>query len=301
MVIGITGATGFIGQHLIARLRAGGHGCVAFSRKPGEPVEGCRETRVFAPDRPLDLTRLDAIVNLAGESIMGLWTADKRRRILESRVASTTRIVETLRDAAESPRVLVSASAIGIYGDRGDEVLTEGSEPGPGFLSDVCRQWEAAAGAAETAGVRVARVRIGFVLGRDGGALPLLRRIFGLGLGGRLGSGRQWMSLVHVEDVVGLIVFLLEDLLAGGAAAGGAFNAVSPEPVRNADFTRALSRALGRPAILPVPAFVLRGLMGEMSQLMLMSERVLPEKTLASGYSFEYPVLDEMLAQTCAK
>ena len=300
MTIGIIGASGFIGGHLIARLRQEGRECVAFSTRPDRPVPGCRETRTFAHDRPLDLTRLDAIVNLAGESIMGLWTSAKRRRILDSRLTSTHRLVQVLGANADTPRVLVNASAIGIYGDRGDEILTERSIPGSGFLADVSQQWEQAAFAAGAVGARVACVRIGFVLGCDGGALPLLRRIFGLGLGGRLGSGQQWMSLVHVADVAGLIVFLLDDLLRGGQSAGGAFNAVAPEPVRNADFTRALGQALNRPAILPAPAFALRTLLGEMSQLMLMSERVLPERTLELGYQHRYPTLAQMLAETCA-
>jgi uncharacterized protein (TIGR01777 family) len=300
MIIGITGATGFIGRHLIGRLRARGDECVAFSRAPQKPVPSCRETRIFAPERPLDLAGLDAIVHLAGENVMGLWTAAKRRRILESRVASTARIGQALGESPGTPRVLVNASAIGFYGDRGDEELPESSAAGTGFLSEVVQQWEAAACAAEESGVRVARVRIGFVLGRDGGALPLLCRIFGLGLGGKLGSGQQWMSLIHVEDVTGLIVFLLDDLMRGGPAAGGAFNAACPEPVRNADFTAALARTLGRPAILPAPAFVLRAVLGDMAQLLLMSERVIPEHTLEIGYKFRYPALTEMLAETCA-
>lgn len=297
MVVGITGASGFIGQHVIARLSARGDACVAFSRRPDSPVKGCKETRAFALDRPADMTGLDAIVNLAGESIMALWTADKRRRIIESRVKTTNHIVESLHGPAPGPRVLVNASAIGIYGNRGDETLSENSEPGTGFLAEVARQWESAAIAAEAAGMRVARVRIGFVLGPDGGALPLLRRVFRFGLGGRLGSGRQWMSLVHVDDVVGLMIFLLDCLLRGNPAAEGAFNAVCPEPVRNADFTRAMARAFRRPAILPAPAFALRALLGEMSQLMLMSERVIPERTLEAGYKFKYTGLHQMLSQ----
>jgi uncharacterized protein (TIGR01777 family) len=299
MIIGITGATGFIGRHLIARLRARGDECVAFSRRPERPVSGCRETRVFAPARPLDLSRLDGIVNLAGESIMGLWTPAKRRRIIESRVKTTARIVETMSKCSGKPPVLVSASAIGYYGDRGEEVLSERSEPGTGFLAEVAQDWEGAAIGGEAAGLRVARVRIGFVLGADGGALPLLRRVFKLGLGGKLGSGRQWMSLVHIEDVAGLMIFLLDDLLADGRTAGEAFNAVAPVPVTNAEFTQALAQALGRPAIVPVPAFMLRALLGEMSQLMLMSERVIPDRTCWAGYRFAYPHLAEMLAEVC--
>ena len=300
MVIGITGATGFIGRHVIARLRARGDECVAFSRRPEQPVHGCRETRIFAPDRPLDLTRLDAVVNLAGESIIGLWTQAKRSRILASRVATTERIVKTLIESPGAPVVLVNASAIGFYGDRREEILPESAAPGTGFISEVAQKWELATDAGTDMGLRVARVRIGFVLGRDGGALPMLRRIFRLGLGGKLGSGQQWMSLVHVDDVAGLFVFLLDDLLQdGGKASGGAFNAVAPQPVRNADFTRAVGQVLHRPAILPVPEIALRTLLGEMSQLMLMSERVVPERTLEIGYRFKYPMLDQMLGEAC--
>ncbi len=296
MVIGITGATGFIGRHLVACLAADGYACVAFSRRPERPVGGCRETRAFAAGQPLDLTGLDAMVHLAGESVMGWWTAAKRERILSSRVASTSRIVQAMgQSSTGSPRVLLNASAIGYYGDRGDEVLTESAAPGTGFLADVTQQWEAAARAGEDAGLRVARVRIGFVLGRDGGAWPLLRRIFRLALGGRLGSGRQWMSLVHVDDVTGMIAFLLRDLLHAGTAAGGVFNAVGPEPVRNADFTRVLAQALHRPVFLPAPEFALRPVLGQMAELLLMSERVVPEQALKLGYCFRYPTLEDML------
>ena len=300
MRIGITGASGFIGRHLIHGLRARGHECVAFSRSPEKPVAGCAETRILRESRRLDLSRLDGIVNLAGETIIGLWTEAKRQRILESRVKTTARIVETLTKLRAAndpamPRVLVSASAIGLYGDRGDDLLNEASAPGAGFLADVAAKWEAAARPAEAAGVRLALVRIGLVVGRDGGAFPALRVPFSLGLGGRLGFGTQWMSPVHVEDVAGLIIHLLEK-----DDARGPFNAVCPQPLRNEDFTRLTAQAFGRTAPLPMPAVVLRTLLGDLSHLLLDSERVVPEAAVRAGYAFQFPdtraILQDMTA-----
>ena len=294
MKVGITGATGFIARHLIPVLRSHGHIPVALTRSSGKPVAGCVETRTLPADTPPDVSGLDAVINLAGESIIGLWTAEKRRRILESRVGTTRRLVTALRETPAGPRVLLNASAVGIYGDRGDEPLTEEATEDTGFLADVCRDWEECAHEAEAPGMRVACVRIGFVIGRDGGAFPPVRRTFKLGLGGRLGDGRQWMPAVHVEDVAGLFVHLLET-----PGATGVFNAAGPHPVRNVDFTHATAHALHRPAILPAPAFVLRTVMGDLSQLLLNSARVLPERTLASGFSFRFPTLTEMLADAC--
>lgn len=299
MKIGITGASGFIGQTLVRHLNAGGHGCIAFSRSPNRPVAGCRETRAFRPGQPVDLWDLDAMVNLAGENIFGRLTKAKRGRILESRVGGTGRIVQAIRDSPveRGSFRLVNASATGFYGDRGDEVLEEGDAPGRGFLADVCRQWEdAALTVAAGSGVRVACLRIGFTLGRDGGPWPLLRRIFGLGLGGRLGDGQQWMSLGHVEDVAGLIVFLLEHEGDDPAETSGVFNAVCPQPVRNADFTAIVARALHRPAVLPVPAWALRVALGDLSRLMLDSQRVVPSRAQALGFEFRFPTLGAMLA-----
>lgn len=300
MKIGITGASGFIGRHLIRRLNGRSYDCVAFSRSSKRPVPGCVETRVSRPGQPFDLGGIDALVNLAGESILGRWTDGKKWRVRESRIRTTERLVEALGKTARPPRLLVSASAIGFYGDRGDETLDEGKTAGNGFLADVARDWEGAALGAERVGVRTALVRIGFVLGADGGAFPPLRRAYRLGLGGRIGSGQQWMSPIHVEDVAGLIVHLIEhEDGAGQPAARGPFNAVCPEPVRNVDFTRAVARAVKRPAVLPVPAFALRGLMGEMSHLLLDSIRVAPTRTRQSGYAFRFPTLAAMLADLC--
>ena len=294
MKVGITGATGFIARYLIPALVARGHFPVALTRSSGNPVAGCVETRPLPPDAPPDVTGLDAVINLAGESIIGLWTAAKRRRILASRDGTTRWLVAALRATPDGPRVLLNASAVGFYGDRADEPLTEQASAGTGFLAEVSQDWESRAQEAEGLGVRVARVRIGFVIGRDGGAFPPVRRTFRLGLGGRLGDGQQWMPAVHVEDVAGLFVHLLET-----PDAAGAFNAAGPHPVRNVDFTRATAHALHRPAILPAPGFLLRTVMGDLSQLLLNSARVLPERTLASGFQFRFPTLSEMLADAC--
>ena len=299
MKVGITGASGFLARHLIKGLHARGHDAVAFTRSPGKPVPGCVETRGLPADQGPDVRGLDAVVNFAGESLLGPWTQAKRQRILASRVGTTTRLAEAMGRLHDSPRVLISASGIGIYGDRGDEVLDESKGPGSGFLAEVATDWEAAARGAEKSGVRVLRLRIGFVVGADGGAFPLLKRVFGLGLGGPLGSGRQWMSPIHVADVAGLIVFLLEHESDGGPAAFGAFNAACPEPVRNADFTRALGQALHRPAILPAPAFVLRGILRDQARLLLDSQRAVPKWALALGYEFCFPTVAAMFADVC--
>ncbi len=289
MRVGITGASGFIGGHLVRHLGERGHEAVAFSRDPGRRVAGCPETRGLGASP--DLAGLDAVVNLAGESILGWWTAAKRERILASRVEGTGRLVHAIGQADGGPRVLLNASATGLYGDGGDAVRDEDAPPGSGFLADVARRWEEAAAPARAVGVRVVLARIGVVLGSDGGTWPALRGAFRLGLGGRLGDGQQWMSLVHVEDVAGLLGFLLEN-----ETASGPFNAVCPEPVRNVEFTRAVAAALRRPAFLPAPALVLRAALGDLSRLLLDSQRVVPTRTLAAGYAFRFPTLGATLA-----
>ena len=300
MKIGITGATGFIGRHLIQQLNERGKDCVALSRSSKRAAAGCVETRTLPLDGFPDLGGIDAVVNLAGESIIGRWTDGKKWRVRESRVRTTERLVEAMGKAARGPRLLVNASATGFYGERGDEALDEGKPAGSGFLADVSREWEGAALGAERFGVRTILTRFGLVVGANGGAFPPLRRAFGLGLGGRLGSGRQWMSLIHVEDVAGLIVYLLEhEDDSGQRALRGAFNAVCPAPVRNADFTRAVAKTLGRPAVLPVPAFVLRAALGEMSHLLLDSIRAVPTRALQNGYAFRFPTLLAILDDVC--
>ena len=292
MKVGLTGATGFVARHLVPLLCARGHTVVAFVRRPGQAVPaGVTETRPLSPDAPPDVAGLDAIINLAGDPILGRWTAAKKGRVLASRLGTTERLVTAMRATPGGPRVLVSASAVGFYGDADDRPCPETAPAGTGFLSEVCVGWEAAAHRAEEFGARVACVRIGFVLGRDGGAFPLLRTAFRLCLGGRLGDGRQWMPPIHVADVAGIFAHLLED-----PAARGAFNAACPEPIRNADFTRAVARSLGRPALLPAPGLALRLVMGEASHVVLDSARVLPEATLRAGYAFRFPTPGAILA-----
>ena len=284
MKVGITGATGFIGSRVSAHCGRRGHEIVGFSRRPAAGA------RLFRLDAPPDLNGLDAIVNLAGEPILGLWTAEKKRRIRESRILGTQRILEAFQAMAKRPRVLVNASAIGFYGDTGETLVDESSPAGGGFLADVCREWEGEARRAESFGVRVVFVRIGFVIG-SGGALKLIRPVFRMGLGGKLGSGHQWMSGVHVDDVAGIIVWALENDTVNGPV-----NAVMPASFRNSDFTRELAQRVGRPAIFPVPAFALRLALGELSHVMLDSVRVAPRIASKGGYTYQFATLPVALA-----
>ena len=272
-LVGIWGASGFVGGVLRRRAAERGVETVCFSRRerPG--------FRVFSG--PGDLRGLDAVVNLAGEPILGLWTAERKRRILQSRVEGTRRIVAAIRES--SVRTLINASAIGYYGDTGESEADEHSPCGSGFLADTCRQWEAAACEASSNGVRVVLLRIGFVIG-EGGAMRWIRPVFRAGLGGNLGSGRQWMSCIHVEDVAGMILWALEN-----PSVSGPVNAVMPEPVRNAEFTRQLAASMRRPVILPVPAFALRRALGGLSRVMLDSARVRPGVALSLGYDYKFP------------
>jgi hypothetical protein len=286
MIIGITGGTGFIGHAVRRALEAGGDSVVLFSRR------GREGRRLFSLTHPLDVAGCEGLVHLAGESILGLWTCEKRRRILASRVEGTRRLVEGIARAKEKPRVLVSASAIGYYGDTGDAIVDETSPAGTGFLAEVAQAWEAEAAKAEALGVRVVRLRIGFVLGRDGGAMRLIKPVFRLGLGGRLGSGRQWMSCIEVGDLASMILRCLHD-----QAISGPVNAVMPEPVTNADFTRAAARAARRPAILPVPAFALRLGLGDLSHLLLDSQRIVPKRFAALGFPCRHSTLDAAMVE----
>jgi hypothetical protein len=278
MRIGILGARGYVGTRLCKMATAAGHSIVPFSRA------GAAGFRQILADSPLDFSGLDAVVNLAGEPILGLWTKSKKNEILRSRVETTRRVVESLRHGG--PRVLVNASAIGFYGDTGENAVDESSPAGTGFLAGVCEAWEAAAQPAENLGVRTVLLRIGFVTG-PGGAMRLIAPIFKLGLGGKLGNGRQWMSCIHVDDVAGMILWALEN-----NAVRGPLNAVNPDPVRNSDFTQILARVLHRPAIYPAPAFALRLALGELSRLLLDSIRVRPAKALSLGYRFRHPTLE---------
>lgn len=290
MVIGLTGATGFVGRHFLRHAVAQGHEVVAFSRNPNARVAGAREVRMWSPEAAPDLTGCDAVVHLAGESILGLWTRSKRAAIRDSRILGTRRLVAAMAATPSGPGVFVCASAIGFYGDRGDECLVESLPPGSGFLAEVTREWENEAERARASGTRVVCGRFGLILGRDGGAWPVVRRVFGLGVGGRLGSGRQWASWVHVEDVAAVLLRAVID-----GRYDGPVNVVSPNPVTNAEFTRAVARALRRPAILPVPAMVLRAVLRDQAGLFLGSQRVLPQAAQALGYSFGFPTLESAL------
>ena len=304
MRVAITGATGFIGRRLVRRLPADGHDVVGLTRdveraRAALPVR-CRAVR-WDPEggdtTPTALKDVDAVVHLAGESVAGgRWTAVRKRAIRESRVAGTRALVHALGvlPPAARPRALVGASAIGIYGDRGDEELDERSAPGRGFLAEVCGEWEAATTAASALGLRTAIVRVGIVLGRDGGALRSMLPPFRLGIGGRLGSGRQWMSWIHVDDLVELFARALSDERVTGVV-----NGVAPRPVTNAEFTRKLAHALGRPALIPAPAFALRLALGEMSSILLASQRVAPRAALALGFRFRHIELAAATAELC--
>ncbi len=283
MKIGITGASGFVGSHLTALAGRSGFHVTGFSRHPG-PGQ-----RAFAFDQPCDVTGLDAVIHLAGESILGLWTADKKRRIRESRILGTRSVVEGFEKAKKKPEVLVSASAVGIYGDTGDAEMNESSAVGAGFLAGVAREWEAEAARAEAMGVRVIFLRIGFVLG-PGGAMRLIGPVFRAGLGGNLGSGRQWMSVVHVDDVAGMALFAVQN-----KDLRGPMNAVLPEPLRNSEFTKALGRRFHRPTILPAPAFALRLVLGEMAHVMLDNCRVRPVVAARSNYPYHFRSLERVL------
>jgi len=296
MVIGITGGTGFVGRHLLRRAVEQGHEVVVFSRDPAAAVAGAREVRAWGSGALPDLRGLEAVVHLAGASVLSLWTRSRREVIRNSRVEGTRRLVAAFEAAQPGPGVLVCASAIGYYGDRADEVLVEGAESGQGFLAEVTRAWETEALAARSLGVRVACGRIGLVLGEDGGAWPLLRTVFRLGLGGRLGSGRQWTSWVHVDDVVGLLLTAVTD-----GRYEGPFNVVSPHPVTNAELTRTVANHLHRPALFPVPAPVLRSLLREQAGLFLGSQRVLPQRALDLGYDHAFPTLDRALTALVKK
>jgi len=279
MKVAITGGSGFIGRAVAERLRASGHSVSAESLRS-----------IPSPD---DFAGCQAVIHLAGEPVAQRWTTGARQRILNSRIEGTRSLVAALRH--QPPAVLVSASAIGYYGSRGDEILTENSPAGSDFLAQVALGWEREARAAETSGVRVVTPRIGIVLGRGGGALAKMTTPFRLGVGGRLGSGDQWMSWIAVDDLVTLVEFALMD-----TALSGPVNAVAPNPVTNADFTRELAAALHRPAIFPVPEFALKLLFGEMSQMLLGSQRVIPEAALRAGFRFRFTEAGEALRQIFA-
>jgi uncharacterized protein (TIGR01777 family) len=290
----ISGATGLVGRELLKRLQ----GPVVLTRAPAEAAKklGSDVTawawRPEAEEPPGEaFAGVDTVFHLAGEPVAeGRWNAEKKQRIRASRVLGTRQLVAALARLAAPPRVLVSASAVGYYGDRGDAELDERSAPGQGFLAEVCQEWEHEARVAESHGIRVVCARLGIVLAARGGALARMLPPFRMGVGGQLGDGRQWMPWVHVDDVVGLLLHA-----AQADALRGALNVVSPTPVSNAEFTRQLGRALQRPTLLSVPRLALRVAFGELSQALLASQRVLPKAAEQSGYRFVYPELSRAL------
>jgi hypothetical protein len=288
----VSGAGGLIGSALVRRLVAGGYPVTPLVRRTPEPGEIGWDPEAGRLD-PRDLQGIEAIVHLAGENIGVRWTQARKARILGSRVKGTRLLSETVSRMAQPPRVLVSASAVGIYGDRGDQILTEESPLGGAhdFLVSTGRQWEAAADAARAAGIRVVHPRLGLVLSRRGGALGRMLLPFRLGVGGRLGAGCQWMSWVSIDDAVSALLHLLLS-----EAVAGPVNVTSPAPVRNREFTRTLGRVLARPTVLPVPSWGLRLAFGEMADATLLaSTRVMPQRLLGLGFRFEHPSLEPAL------
>ncbi|MBZ5595564.1 MAG: TIGR01777 family oxidoreductase [Acidobacteriia bacterium] len=281
MNITVTGATGFIGRHLVESLARERHSVRALSRAAWDVLAG--------EPPPESLTGVDAVVHLAGSPVAQRWTPWAKKEIRASRVKGTHHLVTALSTMKQRPMVLVCASAIGIYGDRGDEVLTEASPVATGFLADVCREWESEADLAESLGVRVVKLRFGIALGRKGGALEKMLPPFRAFMGGRLGTGSQWMSWIHIDDIVGLIRYALAYPLTG------VVNATAPNPVRNSEFTRELGATLHRPAIFPVPAAALKIMLGDMASVLLASQRVLPKAAETGGYRFAYPELGPAL------
>jgi len=298
MRILLTGSSGLIGHALLTFLTADGHHVVRLTRSktpaPGRHITWDPESGAIDKD---DLEDFDAVVHLAGESVAGRWTTEKKTRILNSRVKGTQLLCESLAHLRDRPLVLVSASAIGYYGNRGNQVLDEQSSSGSLFLSEVAKAWEAATQPAVRHGIRVVNLRIGFVLSKAGGGLAAMLRPFKLGIAGRVGSGRQYVSWIAIDDVVGAISHtILADSLRGPV------NAVSPHPVTNREFTKTLGRVLWRPTIFPLPVFAAHLVLGKMAdEVLLASTRVNPARLLASGYEFRFPELKGALRHVLGK
>ncbi|PPE75254.1 TIGR01777 family protein [Solimonas fluminis] len=293
----VTGGTGFIGKALCEALLEREYEVTVLTRNGGKARELPFGTRIAM--KMDGIGGFDAVVNLAGESLAEhRWTEERRQLFIDSRVQTTRRMVDHLRSAGDLPRVMVSGSAIGWYGARGDEVLNEQSNSGgyDEFQSLLCRAWEAEARKAEKLGLRVCLLRTGIVLERDGGPLARMLPPFRAGLGGRLGSGRQWMSWIHRADLVAMILWLLED-----ERCRGVYNGTAPEPVTNADFARELGRAVGRPALLPMPGLALKAMAGGIADILLTGQRVFPQRALDGGFRFQYPELPGALSAILGK
>jgi hypothetical protein len=300
MKIFVSGASGLVGTELSRILRAAGHDVRRLVRLPAQPSS---DDVLWNPERgELDkraIAGANAVINLSGESIAeGRWTGEKKRRIQESRICSTRTLATVISQMVEPPQVFLNASAVGYYGNRGDELLTEESTPGSGsYLPGVCRDWEAATQPAAEKGIRVVLARFGVILSGKGGALKKMLLPFKLGLGGRIGNGRQYMSWVAIDDVIGALMYCLSS-----ASLRGPVNVVSPHPVTNAEYTATLARVLKRPAISSMPAFAARLIFGQMAdELLLSSQRVDPEKLLSNQYAFRFPTLEPALRHVLGK
>jgi len=298
----VTGATGFVGKEIIKRLDEKGHEIVVLTRNAESarfhiPVH-C-DIQTWNPEQtallPSALKGVDAVINLAGEGIAdSFWTNTRKQQLMNSRVMSVRRIVQAMEAMNDRPKVFVSASAIGFYGDRSEDYLNETTPKGKGFLSEVCQSWENEISKANDLGVRTVACRIGMVLGHDGGALNKMLPPFKLGVGGKLGSGSQWMSWIHIDDLVNMMIHSIEN-----PTLSGVYNAVSPNAVRNKEFTTILGAVLKRPTIFPVPGFFLKIVLGGLSELLLGSKRVMAEKIRATGFEFKYPQLEAALKEVC--
>ncbi len=294
MNILVAGASGLIGRPLVNALLEQNHTLTILSRSSHEPEPNIRYV-VWDPwnekSTAPEVDRMDAVINLAGESIAGKrWTKSQKGKILTSRVNATQILAHSIQRAQKKPSVLINASAVGFYGAHGNELVTEESSAGNDFLADVCKAWEAHAVRVRDFGVRVVRLRIGVVLAKEGGALKMMLPPFQMGVGGWLGGGNQWLSWVHLEDVVRLILFCLEN-----SKAEGVINVTAPQPVTNKAFSMVLAQVLHRPCLMPVPAFALKLLLGEMSDLLLTGARVLPKKAAGLGFTFKFPNLRNAL------
>jgi uncharacterized protein (TIGR01777 family) len=297
----VTGATGLIGPRVVAALRERGAQVTVLSRSPERARERLADVEALAWDAQSEpapaeaLAGRDAVVHLAGEPIAQRWSKRVKQALRDSRVLGTRNLLAGLRAVGERPRALISSSAVGYYGPHGEEPLDEEMPPGRDFLAQVCREWEAEAARAESLGMRTVQLRTGVVLDRAGGALAKMLPPFRLGLGGPVAGGRQYVSWVHADDVVGMALTAIEDERFRGPV-----NATAPEPVTNAELSRELGRALGRPAVLPVPAAALRLLYGDMAQIVTSGARVVPAKALVLGYEFRRPRLEQALRAALA-
>ena len=297
MKILVTGSSGLIGSALVPALGAGGHAVVRLTRSAKKQADGPRWDPDSGTLDPAPLEGLDAVVHLAGEDISsGTWNTAKKTRIRQSRVESTRLLARTLAALDRRPATLVSASAVGYYGDRGEEILTEESQSGNGFLAAVCRDWEAATSRATEAGIRVVHLRFGVVLTAHGGALARMLGPFRMGMGGPLGSGRQYVSWIAIDDALGAIAHVLSNPIVRGAV-----NVASPRPVTHREFAQTLGRVLGRPTVLGMPALTVRFMFGEMAtEVLLASQRLEPARLLATGFQFRFPELEGALRHLLA-